>query len=106
MRTLHRARANEELGRGVHHFDAVHSQSLSAPRLLDRSARRWAHVRFVLGFLQMFGAAFSLGLLVFGGITPLALSVVLITGIFTTVSILLFRVWKRGETASGTGEMN
>jgi hypothetical protein len=54
----------------------------------------------------MFGAAFSLGLLVFGGITPLALSVVLITGIFTTVSILLFRVWKRGETASGTGEMN
>jgi hypothetical protein len=54
----------------------------------------------------MFGAAFSLGLLVFGGVTPLALSVVLITGIFTTVSILLFRVCKRGNTASGTGEMN
>ena len=104
MRTLHRARANEELGRGVHRFDAVHS--LSAPWILDRSARRWAHARFVLGFLQMFGAAFSLGLLVFGGVTPLALSVVLITGIFTTVSILLFRVCKRGNTASGTGEMN
>ena len=106
MRTLHRARATEELRRSVNRFDSVHSQSLSAPRILDRSASRWAHVRFTLGFLQMFGAAFSLGLLVVGGITPLALSSVLITGIFTTVSILLFRVWKRGETASGAGEMN
>jgi hypothetical protein len=104
MRTLHQTRANEELGRGVHRFDAVHSQSLSAPRVLDRSVKRWAHVRFVLGFLQMFGAAFSLGLLVFGGITPLALSVVLITGIFTAVSILLFRVWKRGELPAGQGK--
>jgi hypothetical protein len=106
MRTLHRARANEELGRSVNRFDAVHSQSLSAPRILDRSARRWAHVQFILGFLQMFGAAFSLGLLVFGGITALALSVVLVTGILTTVSILLFRVWKRGETPTRTEGTN
>jgi hypothetical protein len=106
MRTLHRVRVNEEMGRSVNRFDAVHSQALSAPRILDRSARRWAHVRFALGFLQMFGAAFSLGLLVFGGITPLALSAVIITGIFTTVSILLFRVWKRGGTPRRTGATN
>ena len=36
MRTMHGARANEELGRGVHRFNAVHSQSLSAPRMLVR----------------------------------------------------------------------
>lgn len=106
MRILHRARANEELRRCVNRFDAVSSQSLSAPRLLDPSARRWAHIRFILGFLQMFGAAFSLGLLIFGGVTPLALSSVLVTGIFTTVSILLFRVWKRGENPTRTGGTN
>lgn len=104
MRILHRVRANEELRRSANRFDAVSSQSLATLRMLDRSAMRWAHIRFILGFLQMFGAAFSLGLLVFGGVTPLALSSVLITGIFTTVSILLFRVWKRGELAPGRRE--
>jgi len=90
----------------VNRFDAVRSQALSAPGIIDRSVRRWGHVRFILGFLQMFGAAFSLGLLVFDGITPLALSAVLITGIFTTISILLFRVWKRGGNSSRTGGTN
>jgi hypothetical protein len=90
----------------VNRFDAVRSQGLSAPRILDRSVRRWAHVQVILGFLQMFGAAFSLGLLVFGGISPLALSAVLITGIFTTISILLFQVWKRGGNSSPTGGTN
>jgi len=94
----------KELGRGVHRFDAVHSQALSAPRSINRSVRRWATVQFILGFLQMFGAAFSLGLLVVGGITLLALGAVLITGVLTTISILLFRVWKRGGNSSRIGE--
>jgi len=106
MRTLHRARANEELGRSVNRFDAVHSQTLSAPRIIERSARPWAYVQFILGFLQMFGVAFSLGLLVMGGITPLALGAVLTTGILTTISILLFRVWKRGGNPSRKGGTN
>ena len=55
MKTLRRARSSEELGCSVHRFDAVHSQTPSAPRSIDRSVRRWAKVRFILGFLQMFG---------------------------------------------------
>lgn len=106
MRALHPARANEELRRSATRFDPLYSQSLSAPRMLDPSARRWAHLRFILGFLQMFGAAFSLGLLVFGGVTLLVLSSVLGTGIFTTVSIILFRVWKRGKTPTRTEGTN
>lgn len=58
--------------------------------------RRWAVVRLVLGFLQMFGAAFSAGLIVHSGITPLALTTVIVTGMFTGISMLLFQVWKRG----------
>lgn len=106
MKTFRRAHSGEELGCSVHRFDAVHSQALSAPRSIDRSVRRWANVQFILGFLQMFGAAFSLGLLVVSGITPLVLGAVLITGMLTTISILLFRVWKRGGTPSRTGGTN
>jgi hypothetical protein len=106
MRTLHRERTNEELGRSVNRFDAVRSQALSTPPILDRTVRRWAKVQFVFGFLQMFGAAFSLTLLVVSGITPLALGAVLITGMITTISIFLFRVWKRGGNPSRTGGAN
>jgi len=95
-----------ELGRSVHRFDAFHSQALSAPRSIDRSVRRWATVQFILGSLQMFGAAFSLGLLVVGGITPLALGAVLLTGMLTTTSIILFRVWKRGGNPRRNGGTN
>lgn len=63
--------------------------------------RRWAAVRLILGFLQMFGAALSVGLLAHSGITPLAISAVLITGMFTGISQLLFQVWKRGRQPNG-----
>lgn len=44
----------------------------------------------VLGALQMFGAAFSLTLLAMTGANTLSLSAVVVTGLLTTVSILLF----------------
>jgi len=59
--------------------------------------RRWAIVRLILGFLQMSGAAFSVGLIVHSGITVLTLTAVIVTGMFTGISMLLFQVWKRGD---------
>ena len=59
--------------------------------------RRWALLRLILGFLQMFGAVFAVALLVQSGITPLAISVVLVTAVFTGASQLIFQVWKRGR---------
>ena len=56
--------------------------------VLSRKERRWAWVRLTLGFLQMAGAAFSMTLLVRTG--AFALKAVAITGLLTTVSILLF----------------
>ena len=52
--------------------------------------RRWAVVRLILGFLQMFGAAFSVGLIVHSGMTPLALTAVIVTGMFTGIDRLEF----------------
>ncbi len=65
-----------------------------------RSERRWAWVRLSLGLIQMFGAVFSVTLLVYTGVSVLALSSVIITGVFTTASILLFgaRRFKRGAS--------
>ena len=62
------------------------------------SERRWAWVRLSLGLIQMFGAVFSVTLLVYMGVSVLALTSVIITGVFTTASILLFgaRRPKRG----------
>jgi hypothetical protein len=51
----------------------------------------------------MFGAAFSLGLLVFGGITMLALRAVIITGIFTSVSILTLPSMETGSNSTPDG---
>jgi hypothetical protein len=59
--------------------------------------RRWAVVRLILGVLQMFGAAFSLGLIVHSGITPRALTAVIVTGMFTGISMFLFQVSKREQ---------
>lgn len=106
MRMFPRAQSSEQLRHSVDPFDAVSSQPLLSPQILDRNSKRWAHVRFALGFLQMVGSVFSLGLFVVGGVTPLALSSALVTGVFTTVSILLFRVWKRGEIPTQTAETN
>jgi hypothetical protein len=46
--------------------------------------------RLVLGLAQMFGAAMGLALLLFSGVNALSLTVAAITGILTTVSIMLF----------------
>ena len=50
---------------------------------------RHPHV-LLLGFAQMFGAVFSVTLLIRSGVTRLALAAVAITGLLTTISMLLF----------------
>lgn len=55
-----------------------------------QSERRWAWVRLSLGLAQMFWAVFSVTLLVRTGVTALALTAVALTGVLTTVSVLLF----------------
>lgn len=52
--------------------------------------RRWAWVRLVLGFLQMFGAVFSAVLIFRVGITPMSVAAVIGTGMVTGISRLLF----------------
>jgi hypothetical protein len=47
-------------------------------------------LRLVLGFLQVFGATLGMGLLLLTGVTSLSLLVVTLTGLCTTVSVLLF----------------
>ena len=54
------------------------------------SERRWAVARLVLGFAQVFGAAFAATLLVQAGVTRIALLVVTLAALCTTVSVLLF----------------
>jgi hypothetical protein len=78
---------------------ALHAPSSETTSV--RTIRRWALVRLILGFLQMFGAAFSLGLIVYSGITPIALTSVIVTGAFTGTSILLFQVGKRRQPPGG-----
>lgn len=65
------------------------------------NVRRWAIVRLILGFLQMFGAVFSVSLILHSGITSMALASVIVTGTFTGISMLLFQVWKRGQLPGG-----
>lgn len=68
-------------------------------QVYSRAERRWAWARIILGLMQIFGAAFSMTLLVKTGVTALALIAVTITGVLTTVSILLFgskRLRKKG----------
>jgi len=81
------------------------SHALSGETARARAIRRWAVARLILGVLQMLGAAFSLGLFVHNGITPLTLAAVLVTGMFTGISMLLFQVLKRGQQpdANSTG---
>ena len=81
------------------HRNAVHA--LGNRVASATSIRRWAIVRLILGFLQMFGAVFSVGLIVHSGITLLALASVIVTGAFTGTSMLLFQVYKRGQLPNG-----
>ena len=75
----------------------IDSRALSGETARTRAIHRWAVVRLILGVLQMLGAAFSLGLFFYNGITPLTLAAVLVTGMITGVSMLLFQVLKRGQ---------
>jgi hypothetical protein len=52
--------------------------------------RRWGFVRLALGGLQMTGATAAMLLLVREGVTPLSLGIVVVTGLCTTVSVVLF----------------
>jgi hypothetical protein len=55
-----------------------------------RRTLRLAWLRFVLGMLQMFGAMFSVVLLVKTGINEWSLGSVIGTGVITTISVILF----------------
>ena len=52
--------------------------------------RLWTTIRLTLGLIQMTAAAVALGLLVASGVTPLALIVVVLTCLLTTISVVLF----------------
>lgn len=51
---------------------------------------RWTLVRLSWGMAQILGAAFSLGLLITTGVTAASLLAVVLTGVCTTLSVLLF----------------
>ena len=51
---------------------------------------RIAQLRFTLGMLQMFGAVFSVVLLIKTGVNQWSLGSVVGTGVITTISIVLF----------------
>ena len=53
--------------------------------------QRWAVVRLTFGFVQMFGAAFALALLLWTGVTMWSLGAVVATGLVTGTSLVLFR---------------
>lgn len=63
---------------------------MNEAKLARARERKWAFVRLALGFLQVFGAALGAGLLLQTGVTKLVLAVVLVTGLCTTASVLLF----------------
>jgi hypothetical protein len=52
--------------------------------------RSWQIARFVLGVLQMGGAALSLLLILRMGFTKLSLGVVMVTCLVTSISVVLF----------------
>lgn len=52
--------------------------------------RRWTIVRLLLGLAQIFGAGFSVALLVKTGLSPASLIAVVTTCVLTTGSVLLF----------------
>lgn len=51
---------------------------------------RWALARLALGLIQMFGAVFSVTLIVQDGLTSLALLTAMVTGVLTLISVVLF----------------
>ena len=63
---------------------------MSMRSLIADPRRRWTAVRYVLGLLQMAGAIISLVLLALSGVSTASLTSVVLTGLMTTVSVLLF----------------
>jgi hypothetical protein len=59
-------------------------------QLDKRRQLSWPLIRLTLGFLQMMGAVASLLLLVETGVNTVSLASVIVTGLFTTLSVLLF----------------
>jgi hypothetical protein len=60
------------------------------------SSEQWSRLRFALGMAQMFGAVFSLTLVLELGITALSLTSVIGTGLLTGLSRFLFK--RKGST--------
>jgi hypothetical protein len=65
-------------------YGQLHSQAVSS------TERRWAWIRFSLGMMQMFGVVCSITLLVETGVSKAVFIIIVITGLLTTISILLF----------------
>ncbi len=59
-------------------------------RLPGCTQRHWAIAGLILGVLQMAGAAFLVALLVKSGVNSWSLAAVIVTGVLTTISDLLF----------------
>jgi hypothetical protein len=57
---------------------------------IDVRGWNWGIIRSLLGFAQMLGATVSLILLFVTGVNTYTLSGVIITGVLTTISVLLF----------------
>jgi hypothetical protein len=74
----------------VNFFVSLYSYRRMQSAVTVRRERRLAMARLVLGFLQIAGAGFSLGLLVKLGVTNLTLTSAAITGLLTTLSVLIF----------------
>ncbi len=60
------------------------------PGTVSASERRWALLRLALGTAQVFGASASIVLLFLTGVNAWSLITVVLTCVFTTVSVLLF----------------
>jgi hypothetical protein len=87
-------RKRSEKGAAAAHIEIFLPQIYSAKRMQAQpqlgTERRWAIVRLVLGLLQIVGARFSLALLVEAGVNRLSLASVAVSGLLTTLSVLLF----------------
>jgi hypothetical protein len=59
-------------------------------QLEKRRQLPWALIRLTLGFFQISGAVASLLLLVETGLSTVSMASVVVTGLFTTFSVLLF----------------
>ena len=79
----------------------IASHTLPKESTREVRVRQWAALRSILGYLQMLGASLALGLIVRFGFTPLTLTAVLMTGVVTGISMLLFQVWKLDQLPGG-----